>query len=131
MTDLIAEALTEYYGDRCPDHAPGCPCCDAWAEYDRMTADPWQPIATAPKTEKPGPEGLIIIGNQAWTQTVFWQKAGVISEPEEGDLWVSVDAMWSCPINDCTATHWRPNDVPQIQAHGCWQSSAPKSQKWR
>lgn len=33
--DLIAEAITEYYGDRCPTDVPGCFCCDAWAQYDR------------------------------------------------------------------------------------------------
>jgi len=75
----------------------------------------WQPIETAPKVEKRGPEGMIIIGNQYWTKTVFFQRAGVISEPEEGDLWCSADVDWTCPVNDCTATHWRPNDVPPPQ----------------
>lgn len=32
----IEEALTEYWGERCPDHEPGCPTCDAWAEYDKL-----------------------------------------------------------------------------------------------
>ncbi len=70
----------------------------------------WRPIDTAPKIKK-GPK--IIIGNEFWTKTVFFEKAGVISEPEEGDLWVSVDAMWTVPVDDCTATHWRPNDIPE------------------
>ena len=35
---LIAEAITEQWGDRCPDIAIGCPCCGAWAEFDELTA---------------------------------------------------------------------------------------------
>jgi hypothetical protein len=38
MTDKIKEAITEYWGERCPDVYPGCPCCDAWAEYDALSA---------------------------------------------------------------------------------------------
>lgn len=33
-TSLIAEAITDYYGVRCPDHEPDCACCKAWAAYD-------------------------------------------------------------------------------------------------
>lgn len=33
---LIEEALIEYYGERCPDFADGCPCCEAWAEFDEL-----------------------------------------------------------------------------------------------
>lgn len=36
----IEEAITEWFGKRCPDNEPGCPCCDAWAEYDAMTPAP-------------------------------------------------------------------------------------------
>lgn len=36
--DYIAEAITEYYGERCPEHMTGCPCCNAWAQYDAKTA---------------------------------------------------------------------------------------------
>ncbi|MDX5412885.1 MAG: hypothetical protein LPK02_07540 [Rhodobacterales bacterium] len=32
----IKEAITEHYGPRCPDTEPGCPCCDAWAEFDLL-----------------------------------------------------------------------------------------------
>ena len=77
-----------------------------------VEAPVWQDIETAPKTEKKGPEGLFIIGNKYWTKTVFYQKAGVISEPECGDLWCTPDLEWTCSIDDCTATHWRVNDVP-------------------
>jgi len=73
----------------------------------------WQPIETAPRVQRNGPDGLIIIGNQHWTKTVFFEKAGVISEPEYGDLWVTPDVEWTCPVDDCTATHWRYNDLPK------------------
>ena len=35
---LIVEAITEYYGERCPDVAIGCPCCEAWIEFDNLTS---------------------------------------------------------------------------------------------
>lgn len=34
---LIPEAITEAFGERCPDFDPGCACCRAWAEYDALT----------------------------------------------------------------------------------------------
>lgn len=34
----IEEAITEWFGERCLDTYPGCPCCDAWAEYDDLIA---------------------------------------------------------------------------------------------
>ncbi len=34
-SELIAEAITDYFGERCLDYAEGCPTCEAWAEYDR------------------------------------------------------------------------------------------------
>jgi hypothetical protein len=33
-TDYIAEAITEAWGERCPDFGPDCPCCRAWKQYD-------------------------------------------------------------------------------------------------
>lgn len=33
---LIAEALTDYYGPRCPDFEPECHCCKAWAQFDML-----------------------------------------------------------------------------------------------
>jgi len=35
---LVEEAIIEAFGARCPDFAEGCPCCDAWAEYDALAA---------------------------------------------------------------------------------------------
>ncbi|MCX2697868.1 hypothetical protein [Ochrobactrum chromiisoli] len=34
--ELIADAITDYLGERCLDYAEGCPTCEAWAEYDRL-----------------------------------------------------------------------------------------------
>ena len=39
MNNLIEEALTEYFGERCPDYHKECVCCKAWKEYDLMTRD--------------------------------------------------------------------------------------------
>lgn len=36
--NAIEQAITEHWGDRCPDVAEGCPCCEAWAQYDALTA---------------------------------------------------------------------------------------------
>lgn len=37
--NFIAEAITDYFGPRCPDTEPGCPCCDAWAQYDGLRGE--------------------------------------------------------------------------------------------
>ena len=36
MSYLIEEAITDQYGERCEEYAQGCPCCDAWKQYDRL-----------------------------------------------------------------------------------------------
>ncbi len=33
-TDPIADALTEHWGERCPDFHPDCHTCKAWKRYD-------------------------------------------------------------------------------------------------
>lgn len=35
----IDEAITNWFGERCPDAVAGCPCCDAWAELDALLAE--------------------------------------------------------------------------------------------
>lgn len=32
----IEEAITEHWGERCPDHEPECPTCQAWGELDKL-----------------------------------------------------------------------------------------------
>lgn len=34
--ELIAHAITDYYGERCPEYDADCFCCKAWAEFDRL-----------------------------------------------------------------------------------------------
>lgn len=33
----IEEAMTGYWGERCPDHEPDCPTCQAWGELDKLS----------------------------------------------------------------------------------------------
>jgi hypothetical protein len=53
----IEEAIEAHWGDRCPDFDADCACCQAWAEYDRLSsaalAHPGQvrEIAIKPLTE--------------------------------------------------------------------------------
>lgn len=35
----IEEAITGYWGERCPDHEPECPTCQAWDELDKLTTE--------------------------------------------------------------------------------------------
>lgn len=34
-----AKWITEYYGERCQDVAPNCPCCNAWKALDELFRD--------------------------------------------------------------------------------------------
>ena len=38
MTNLIEEAITEYYGERCPDYVWECAVCAVWNQYDTLCA---------------------------------------------------------------------------------------------
>jgi len=38
-TDYLAEAITEAFGERCPDYAEGCHACEAWKQYDAQASD--------------------------------------------------------------------------------------------
>lgn len=33
-SDFIAEAITDYWGERCPDYVGDCSICTAWKQYD-------------------------------------------------------------------------------------------------
>jgi len=39
LTNLIAEAVEFYWGERCPEHEDGCPVCEAWQQYDNITGE--------------------------------------------------------------------------------------------
>lgn len=34
--NLIEEAITEHWGERCLDHEPECPVCKAWGQLDNL-----------------------------------------------------------------------------------------------
>lgn len=42
--NFIEEAISEHWGDRCPDIDADCACCQAWAEYDRLSAPAHPPV---------------------------------------------------------------------------------------
>lgn len=35
-TNRVEEAITEAFGERCPDFQPDCGCCQAWAQFDSV-----------------------------------------------------------------------------------------------
>ena len=35
----VKKAIKKYWGKRCGDHHPDCPCCQAWAAYDQLVMD--------------------------------------------------------------------------------------------
>ncbi len=37
ITNLIKDAMDDYWGERCPDYHGGCICCQAWEQYDILT----------------------------------------------------------------------------------------------
>ena len=46
MTNLIEEAITDYWGKRCPDYIDGCPVCEAWNQYDSMHKEYYKRLST-------------------------------------------------------------------------------------
>jgi len=36
MSDLIEQAITEFYGERCDDYLAECVVCTVWKEYDTL-----------------------------------------------------------------------------------------------
>lgn len=70
---LIAEALTDYYGPRCPDFEPECHCCKAWAQFDAIAARP-EPEGVALETTAKEREAY---AKAAETELV-WPEAGFV-----------------------------------------------------
>ena len=35
-TDLIEEAIIEWWGERCDTYDADCPCCRAWEQLDNL-----------------------------------------------------------------------------------------------
>lgn len=36
VTNLIEDAITEYFGERCDEYYFECVCCAAWKQYDTL-----------------------------------------------------------------------------------------------
>lgn len=34
--NLVEEAMTAHWGEKCDDYEEGCPVCDAWREYENL-----------------------------------------------------------------------------------------------
>ena len=94
--DLIAEALTEQWGERCLEYCAGCYCCEAWDQYDKMKAamPGWQDISTAPKDGTP----ILVADSGPYAFVVEW------SSRFRG--WYGADKwIWE-------PTHWQPLPAP-------------------
>jgi len=37
--NLVKQAMTAHWGERCDGYEQGCPVCDAWREYDNLVTD--------------------------------------------------------------------------------------------
>ena len=46
---MIEEAIKSYYGERCPDHDADCVVCQAWEQWDKITATK---LGNFPKTNR-------------------------------------------------------------------------------
>lgn len=88
--DLIAEAITEAFGERCPDFDPDCHCCKVWAQYDALKATPEVPEDIRETAERIG--SLAFNGCEAVTdeaaqallteRNTTLERAAVIAEAE-------------------------------------------------
>lgn len=34
--NLVEQAITEHWGEKCDSYEQGCPVCDAWREYENL-----------------------------------------------------------------------------------------------
>lgn len=34
--NLVEQAMTAHWGEKCDDYEEGCPVCDAWREYENL-----------------------------------------------------------------------------------------------
>jgi len=58
--NLVEDAITSAFGERCPEYAEGCFCCEAWKQYDELRAvvDTINPLENKPLVvETPQNEG--------------------------------------------------------------------------
>lgn len=92
--DLVSQAITGWFGERCDESLEGCVVCDAWAQYDALkVASEWQTIESAPKD---GSEFLAI---------------------EKDTMFVCLWDKWACSWSiggewNMKPTHWQPLPLP-------------------
>jgi hypothetical protein len=79
----IKEAITEHWGERCADHEPGCPICDAWAEFDALLA------------ERDALQAKVEAAHAAGFEACREMAAGILEE-RGGDGWAEkMEAEWA------------------------------------
>lgn len=105
-TDFIAEAITEAFGKRCPDYAEGCPCCDAWKQYDDLRALGTQPVPVAVKpyaheygkSNGDGTYSVFIERGEPKNPVPDWPVKPLFASPPKPDKGV-VEALREAPIS--------------------------------
>lgn len=50
--DLIAFAIVESFGERCATYDADCYTCQAWSQYDRLSAQQREPVVREQKFSK-------------------------------------------------------------------------------
>lgn len=79
-TNYIAEAITEAFGERCPDYEPGCHCCEAWKQYDALAASQ-EPTPVA-WTRNDLASGLAMLDG-----VVLHQVKSTVGDPQDANNW--------------------------------------------
>jgi len=97
MSDAIAEAIREHWGEKCGEFEPECPTCQVWAEFaelSRLSAlvAGWRPMDSAPKD---GTRFLALQGDRHFD--CWWKDAGY------GEAYWQDDSD-----SEPDPTHWRP-----------------------
>lgn len=128
--DLIAECITEQYGERCPDFEPGCYCCQAWAQYDALRT-----------AQARGEEGMREAAAVAVESLISeWREQSDLppdaierSAPLVGEFFNSVaQVVRELPLSDAPASQWRVKplvwryfDLKTEHGNGVWDANAP------
>ena len=115
--ELVKGAIAYYYGKRCEEDEPGCPCCDAWAWFDAACArSDWQPIETAPTNREV----------DLWSSKGFRYPNAIIDVVDYGlplddpNQYGWTDSSHHGSIEECGPfTHWMPQpEPPEFQGTG-------------
>ena len=105
LADLekIEQAITGYWGERCPDFDAGCPCCVAWQQYDKASgvAEGWRSMDSAPK------DG----------ETIVWLWYPEAGRATEGFTYLYGDGSVGSSSNfrGMEPSHWMP--LPSAPSH--------------